>query len=401
VLDSHDDHTAYPPASTTKIMTALTAVERLAPGTPITVSALTAAQPASRIGMKVGERWKLSDTLASLMVVSANDAAYALAESTSGSIASFASAETETGRRLGLQDSTFADPAGLDFGTAYRGGPRMSAYDIAITTRNAMAIPILARLAASKNVSFTGPDGFHHTLVNHNRLVTDSLYAGANGFKTGFTNKADHTLVATATRGGRSLIVVVLGTYDAYGWAMKLLDVGFALTPGHGTGVTLPPVRVTTFASRALQVAAMQRLATGSVTPASAPSPTEAVATSTPKPAAQLASSAKSAASAERVAADSTKKGGGRGGVSTKTKVILLVVFILATLYLLRVRAVRRARARRLARRRATRSMMRRGGLPVVDGRYRTGTRVGKPVESNVQIRRDRGAGAAHTSGSR
>jgi hypothetical protein len=59
-------------------------------------------------------------------------------------------------------------------------------------------------------------------------------------------------------------------------------------------------------------------------------------------------------------------------------------------LYALRVRAVRRARRRRLARRRATHSMMRRGGLPVVDGRYRTGTRVGKPVESHVQIRRER-----------
>jgi hypothetical protein len=66
-----------------------------------------------------------------------------------------------------------------------------------------------------------------------------------------------------------------------------------------------------------------------------------------------------------------------------------LFVLLLAVLYVLRVRAVRRARARRLARRRATRSMMRRGGLPVVDGRYRTGTRVGKPVDSHVQIRRD------------
>ena len=121
-------------------MTALTAVERLAPDTPITVSALAASQPASKISMHEGERWKLADALASLMVVSANDAAYAIAESTSGSVADFAKAETETGRQLGLRDSTFADPAGLDDGNAFRGGPLMSAYDIAITTRNALRV---------------------------------------------------------------------------------------------------------------------------------------------------------------------------------------------------------------------------------------------------------------------
>src|SRR4029078_8966595 len=94
-LDSHADHTPLPPPSTTKIMTALTAVERLPPDTPITVSALAASQPASKISMHEGERWSVSDALASLMVVSANNAAYAMGESTSRSVASFAKAETE------------------------------------------------------------------------------------------------------------------------------------------------------------------------------------------------------------------------------------------------------------------------------------------------------------------
>lgn len=390
ILDAHDDHTPYPPASTTKIMTALTAIERLPPGTPITVSALAAAQPASKISMKQGERWKFSDALASLMVVSANDAAYAIAESTSGSVAAFAKAEAETGRQLGLRDSTFADPAGLDNSTA--GGPLMSAYDIAVSTRNALRIPVLAHLAAAPSVSFTGPDGVQHRLLNHNRLVSDGLYPGANGFKTGFTNKAQHTLVATATRGHRTLIVVILGTYDAYGWATRLLDLGFSKSPGTDTGRMLPPARVTTYAARALQFAAMRRLASGPPSTSAGPGQTGTSQTSSAKPStapdARVAAAHPTALAAAAAAA-TTKKPGGNGGISGKTTAILIVVLLLATLYVLRVRAIRRARARRLARRRATRSMMRRGGLPVVDGRYRTGTRVGKPVESHVQLRRD------------
>jgi D-alanyl-D-alanine carboxypeptidase (penicillin-binding protein 5/6) len=387
ILDAHDDHTPYRPASTTKIMTALTAVQRLPPDAAITVSALAASQPASKISMKTGEHWKLSDALASLIVVSANDAAYAIAESTSGSLAKFAKAEAETGRQLGLQDSTFADPAGLDNASSFRGGPRMSAYDIAVSTRNALQVPVLARLAASPVVSFTGPDGMHHTLVNHNKLVSEHRYQGATGFKTGFTNLAGNTFVATATRGGRTLIVVILDTWDTYGWATKLLDVGFGKTPGQGTGKTLPETRVTTYAWRATQFAAMRRLTSSSVT-TSAPRATSSPVSSSPVVSSKADSGTDAAKdlAATRTAAKKAGNGGGNGGVSTKT-IVMVIVLILAILYILRVRAVRRARARRLARRRATHSMMRRGGLPVVDGRYRTGTRVGKPLESHVQVK--------------
>jgi D-alanyl-D-alanine carboxypeptidase len=250
-------------------------------------------------------------------------------------------------------------------------------------------------------VTFTGPDGVHHTLINHNKLVTRGLYQGANGFKTGFTSKAQNTLVATATRGGRTLIVVILGTYDAYGWATRFFDVGFSKKPGEDTGQMLPPTRVTTYAARALQFAAMRRLASGPLSTSAGATPTQAPPTTGPKvsaPAGTQAAGANPTALAATPAA-ATKKEAGGGGLSGKTIAILIVVLLLATAYVLRVRAVRRARARRLARRRATRSMMRRGGLPVVDGRYRTGTRVGKPVESHVQLRRDQEPDDATASG--
>ncbi len=395
ILAAHNPHIAYHPASTSKIMTALTAIERLAPDAMIPVSALAAAQPASKINMKQGQRWSFADALDSLMVVSANDSAYAIAEATSGNIAAFAKAEATTARQLGLKDSTFNDPAGLDDGNAPGGGPLMSAYDIAITTQNALRVPVLAHLAASPSVAFVGPDGVHHTLINHNKLVSDHLYPGATGFKTGFTNKAEHTLIATATRNGRTLIAVILGTGDAYGWATRLLDTGFGTARGHGTGASLPSPKVTTYASRAAEFTAFQRLSfsTGAASSATAPPIPDRAPTTT------VAVAPVAAKTSTKVAAAgvTSKKHG--GGLSTTTILLIVFVLILATLYLLRVRAVRRARARRLARRRATHSMMRRGSLPVVDGRYRTGTRVGKPVESHVQIRRDQESDGAQASG--
>jgi D-alanyl-D-alanine carboxypeptidase (penicillin-binding protein 5/6) len=384
ILESLNDQVPYPPASITKVMTALTAVERLPPDATITVSALAASQPASKINMLAGQRWTLTEALTALLVVSANDAAYAIAQATSGSIAAFAQAETVTGQQLGLRDSTFNDPAGLDDGDAFRGGPLMSAYDVAISTDNALRVPLLARLAASPSVSFVGPDGVHQVLVNHNKLVSEHLYPGATGFKTGFTNKADHTFIGTATRNGRTLIVVILGTGDAYGWAERLLDAGFATAPGHGTGQSLPAPRITTYASRAAELSAFRRLVDTSGVPRSTPRPR-----------------VPSAGKATRVVASSSAPKAGRGGVTTNTRIIVVVIvaLVLAILYLWRWRAVRRARARRLARRDATNSMMRRGALPVVDGRYRTGTRIGKPEESEVQIRSGPGGGDAEASG--
>jgi D-alanyl-D-alanine carboxypeptidase (penicillin-binding protein 5/6) len=373
-------------------MTALTAIERLPPNAMIAVNALTASQPASKIGMLAGQRWTLNDTLASLMVVSANDAAYALAQAVAPTIPGFVQAETVTAHQLGLRDSTFADPAGLDDGNAYNGGPMMSAYDIAISARNALAVPAIANYAASPVVTFVGPGGVHHTLTNHNKLVSEHLYAGATGFKTGFTNKAGHTLIATATRNGRTLIAVILGTDDAYGWAGRFLDAGFGDSATPGANGSLPPVRVTTYSQRAAQFAAFHTLAAGSQSSSQSSSNQSSQSTvASPSSTARAGSTGTAAASqlGGTLAASHVAKKAGHGH-STTTIVIAVLLVLLAILYVLRVRAVRRARARRLARRREAHNMMRRGSLPIVDGRYRTGTRVGKPVESHVQIRRER-----------
>ena len=405
VLLAGNQHEALPPASTAKLMTALTAVERLAPDALIGVTQRAANQPASRISMQVGQQWPLVDTLAAVMMVSANDAAYALAEATSGSVESFAGTEAATAKRYGMKDSTFSDPAGLDDDMSFGGGPRMSAFDIAISARNTLAVPELALFAALKERAFVDPAGAQRNLVNHNRMLVgnSNAYDGATGLKTGFTNLAGRTFVGSATRNGRTLIVVVLGTYDIYGWAAQLLDEGFATAPdADGTGERLPAIEVNPYAQRVGDRdgflahtgqgdAGADGLA-GATTSSTTPAEAAAVwgTTAPPRTAAASGDTDDAGAGSDREASARRTQAPSDGGDSwfTTRNVVVIVLLTLIALVVLRRRAVKRRRARRLAQRRAMKAAMRRGSLPVVDGKYRPGTRIGPPLESHVRVHR-------------
>jgi D-alanyl-D-alanine carboxypeptidase len=313
------------------------------------------------------------------MMVSANDSAYAIAETVGGSIPGFAADLNATARRYGMRDSTFGDPAGLTDGTSYNGGPHVSAYDLAIATRNALTVPAIAQWADTRVFQFTDVGGGQHVLTNHNKFLPNNGfgYAGANGFKTGFTAIANHTLVATAKRNGRQLIAVILGAVDSgYTWAASLLDQGFS-TPANtkGNGAKLPPVAVSPYATRVAERTSFVQAASGNSAAALlATPPSQATPSTVGTPAATTTATKKTTAT----------KHHGHGLVTTSN--FLLVVFLaLVACFFLRRRAVKRQRARRVARQRVRAKMMRSGSLPVVDGRYRTGKRVGPPVESRVR----------------
>jgi D-alanyl-D-alanine carboxypeptidase (penicillin-binding protein 5/6) len=246
VLDAFNEHEALPPASTQKIMTALVAAEKLPRHASFTVGTVAAAQAAMRIGMAAGQQWALDHALHSLMMVSANDAAYALAEAASGNLDAFAADMNAAAARYGMVDSRFADPAGFDGTEGFNGGSRVSAYDLAIAARNFMAVPELTAIVGLREYRFDGPDGLPHVLYNHNKLL--ARYPGATGLKTGYTSLAGSTFVGTAARDGRRMIAVVLNTTNMYGIAGTLLDKGFA-TPADasGLGASLPAVRVQAF----------------------------------------------------------------------------------------------------------------------------------------------------------
>jgi D-alanyl-D-alanine carboxypeptidase (penicillin-binding protein 5/6) len=243
VVDASNERVPLRAASVIKLLTALIAVERLPSDATVPVSPLTEGMPASKINMKAGQTWELRDTLYSLLLASANDAAVALAERVSGSRAGFAATMGDAAHRLRLEDSPLLrDPAGLDEEPfAFEGGNLVSARDLAIIARAALAQPEIRLIVARDSYRFHGADGNDHRVVNHNLLL--KRYPGATGMKTGYTSGAGHTLIGSATRNGRTMISVVLNAVDPTGSSAALLDKGFLVpVTMQGAHGYLPPV---------------------------------------------------------------------------------------------------------------------------------------------------------------
>jgi serine-type D-Ala-D-Ala carboxypeptidase (penicillin-binding protein 5/6) len=227
VLDAGNARTRMAAASVSKIVTALVALERLPADATVPVSARAEGMPARKMNMKAGQVWTFNDVLHALLLVSANDAAVALAERVSGSEAAFAKEMARAADRLGMADDPLLlDASGLDDEFSHEGGNLISARDLAIATRAALTHPQIASIVALPEYRFGGGDGQAHRLVNHNRLL--KTYPGAVGVKTGATKRAGRCLIAAARRGDRTLIAVVLRGVDMYGYASLLLDRGFA-----------------------------------------------------------------------------------------------------------------------------------------------------------------------------
>jgi D-alanyl-D-alanine carboxypeptidase len=243
VIEGHAERDPQLVASVFKVLTAVVVAENLPANTDVTVSSRAESMPARKINLKAGQVWKGDDLLHALLLVSANDAAVALAEATAGSLESFGGMLDATAARLGMADApVLRDPAGLDDEFSVEGGNRISARDLAIATRAFLAYPRLTAIVGVPEYRFDGGDGNPHRLLNHNRLLT--LYPGAIGIKTGYTKKAGHSLIAAASRDGRTMMAVVVGAVDPYGSASALLDKGFSTPATAEQGLDhLPPVR--------------------------------------------------------------------------------------------------------------------------------------------------------------
>src|SRR5919106_5732337 len=150
-------------------------------------------------------------------------------------------------RRLGLRGSSWRNPHGLD-----ARGHRSTAFDLAILARAVLEDRWLAQVVRTRRVAFTTPSGRRHRLTAHSRFLLG--YRGAVGVKTGLTDDAGHCLAAAATRGGRTLIAVVLHSPDNAADAGRMLDWGFRRGRAAGTGLPLPayvpPVSVAALLTR-------------------------------------------------------------------------------------------------------------------------------------------------------
>ncbi|MDR2358055.1 MAG: D-alanyl-D-alanine carboxypeptidase [Oscillospiraceae bacterium] len=227
VIYEKDADAKREPASVTKVMTILLIVEAIEAGVIalddiVTTSAYAQSMGGSQIYLEEGERMTVHDMLKAIVVVSANDAAAAMAEYLSGSEAVFAERMDERARQLGMTNTHFTNSSGLLDDTAHV----TTARDVAIMSRELIKHDIVKQYTTIWMDSVRGGE---FGLTNTNKLIRS--YSGATGLKTGYTSRAGHCLAATASRDGVEYIAVVLGgdTSDArFTAARTLLDYAFA-----------------------------------------------------------------------------------------------------------------------------------------------------------------------------
>lgn len=208
ILYEKESHKKMGIASTTKIMTALVTLENCNVDECVTVSYNAATTEGSSMYLKAGEKLTVGDLLYGLMLNSGNDAATALAEHTSGDVEKFALLMNDKARNIGMKNSSFANPHGLDHENHYS-----TSYDMALLTKCAMENQTFKSIVGTKNKIIQNSDEEKYKyLKNHNKLL--SMYEGCIGVKTGFTKKCGRCLVSYAEKDGVKLIVVTLNAPD-------------------------------------------------------------------------------------------------------------------------------------------------------------------------------------------
>lgn len=221
VLYGRNEHQKRPPASLTKIMTAILALERGNLDDLVTVGKSAIEVDGSALEIEPGHQFRLSDLLGGLLLESGNDAAVAIAEHLGKSQDGFVKLMNERAAELGAWNTNFANPSGFPAAGHYS-----SAFDLALITMRALQIPAFRELVRTKEKEVENHQGdWTRLLQNTNKLLWS--FEGADGVKTGTTTEAGECLVASATRDGWKLLAVVLKSKDRWKDAAALLDYGF------------------------------------------------------------------------------------------------------------------------------------------------------------------------------
>ena len=267
VLAAKSPHAWLRPASTLKTLTALTLLPRLDPRKVVVASEEAQSAAGSRVGILAGNPYPVTSLVDAMLMFSANDAVYALADAAGGYDETVRLMNAKAAE-IGAFDTLTVDPSGLD-----EGAQRSSAYDLALIGRSAMQLPVFRAAVVKRDAVFPGGKdrqgkvwpAFH--IGNINSLLAH--YPGAIGVKPGRTNRAQHTFIGAATRNGRTLLVTQMGsTTGSWKPTAALLDWGFA----NADRVT-PVGRLVEPGEAAAPVAAPM-----STTPAAAPDMTGSVA---------------------------------------------------------------------------------------------------------------------------
>ncbi|WP_053957365.1 D-alanyl-D-alanine carboxypeptidase family protein [Inediibacterium massiliense] len=233
VIYEKNSHDKLPPASVTKIMTMLLAMEAIDQGKislkdQVTISERASSMGGSQLYLEPGESKSVDQLLKGIAVASANDACIGLAEYISGTEETFVQKMNKRAKELGMNDTQFMNTNGLP-----QEGHYTSAYDISIMSRELLKYPkiheYLTIWMSTMKVGLPNKKETNLQLTNTNKLIR--TYPGANGIKTGFTSDAKYCLSGSATKNGLTLIAVVLGCETSsirFEEAKKLLNYGFA-----------------------------------------------------------------------------------------------------------------------------------------------------------------------------
>jgi len=215
--------TPRPPASLTKLLSALVALDHhWNADAEVTISDKAANTEPSRIGLKTGDRVRAGDLLTAMIVRSGNDACIAMAEHVGGSTDNFVRMMNEKAQKLGMTNSSFRNPCGYD-APGHVSTPR----DLLVLARAADARPEISERASVQHAQFRTLNGRHIAFKNTNAILGKD--PDVAGLKTGFTNKAGKCLIALAERGAHKVWLVLLHSPNRWPTATKLLSQGMAV----------------------------------------------------------------------------------------------------------------------------------------------------------------------------
>jgi D-alanyl-D-alanine carboxypeptidase (penicillin-binding protein 5/6) len=221
VLYTQNAHARRDPASTTKVLTAILALERANLTDQVKISRRAAYTPGSSMYIKPGQVYSLHDLIHGLLLRSGNDAAAAIAEHVSGSVEGFAKLMTLRAKELGARNSHFTNPHGLTDKHHFS-----TAFDLAVITRHALQNETFAGIVSLRDTALTY-EHLHRDVILHNTNRLLGIMKDADGVKTGTTSAAGPCLIASATRAEQKLLAVVLHAGNRWGDAARLLEWGF------------------------------------------------------------------------------------------------------------------------------------------------------------------------------
>ncbi|WP_281391292.1 D-alanyl-D-alanine carboxypeptidase family protein [Alkalicella caledoniensis] len=220
ILLAHNAQEKLEMASTTKIMTALVAIELADLESEFTIPDEAAGIEGSSIYLSAGETFKVIDLLYGLMIRSGNDSAVALAIATAGSEAHFVHLMNQKAEMIGAYNTVFANPHGLDGAIHYT-----TAYDLALITAHAMDNPLLKEIASTKYYKSTTKQGTVREFHSNNKFILNYPYATTS--KTGWTTPAGRCLTSAAKKDEMEIVSVLLNAPNWFNDAMHMMDWGF------------------------------------------------------------------------------------------------------------------------------------------------------------------------------